>query len=724
LQLVTDSSLIRAEDWGRNMKRKENIISPMHHKMHLSRRDFLKATGMAGIMTYFPFQHVKKVLAAPSNAYESDWVAYARIAGVGLHETISDSELEITLTSLVEEGVNVIECDSSLSDYMKDDVFDMEIAFIRKVVNLAHKKRLKVVWYFPTLEVISPDGAIKANSMQKEHPDWVQRNFDRESYNFFYGTKAFWVEPNDESAWMCPNTPYKEYYIKRIELLAQTNLDGLWLDVPLFNSIVGKWPCSCSWCINLFKTQTGMSFPRKVDFTNKAFKRWLLWRHETLSDFLKEINEAARKVNPKIRCLIEVVSTDHLINTLEGLDATYFDPNLDIVWEVDAISDTSSMRDASLMDWLCMFTAFKFCRGISENRARWAFSYGFRNDDAQLVMSSLIAAQCNPYETRIPQMCTSVGSDYRTNMFHWMKDHSDVLFDSKSSAEVCLLYSPQTRDFIDGHLSGGFYVTEVPPSPELRWWVKEPEMSVIYTNYLSEYRGWASLLINNFFPFDILATNQLTETKLQQYKTVILPRAVSLSHKEIPLLLSFVSQGGKLIVTGKDTGHLDEKGEKRHNNLLMEIINRNGSGSFFKKDKEVAHGQGRIFYLNYLPGKKYLQNNSKSLKKNCRTILEKCGVFPYVEGNPGIYIQSYKLDNKTILHMIHYGWVENEDKNAFSVKVAVSIPWPDNKKIVKVVQSSPDQQQSKTIPVLRDGTHLNFTIETTINSLVIIECEP
>lgn len=657
------------------------------------------------------------------HAEESDWVTNARIAGVGLHETISDAELDILLNALVEQGVNVIEADASLSDYMNEEAFEMEMAFIKKTVRLAHKKGLKVVWYFPTLEVISPDGVFTPESMQKDHPEWVQRNFDRTSYNYFFGTKAFWVEPNDESAWLCPNSPYRHYYKTRIKRLAQTGLDGLWLDVPLFNSIVGKWPCSCSGCIHKFETKTGMTFPDKVDFRNAAFKRWLLWRHETLADFLLEIHETALKVNPKIRSIIEVVSTDHLINTVEGLDATYFDPRLDIVWEVDAISDTTSMQDAAVLDWMCMFTAFKFCSGISENRSRWAFSYGFRKDDAQLVMSSLLAAQCNPYETRIPQMCTTTGTNFRTKMFQWIKENSNEIFNSGSSAEVCLLYSPHTRDFIDGHLSGGFYMTEMPPSPAHRWWVKGPEMSVKNTNYISEYRGWGMVLINNYSPFDILAMNQVTENRLQQYKTLILPRAVSLSDKEISLLLLFVEKGGNLIVTGKDTASLDEKGVKKQDNPLRRLLNPRGI-SFFKKDKEIAHGQGCIFFLNYLPGKTYLQNTNASIMNDCRAILKKCGAGPLVKGNPGIYIQAYQTGNKNILHLVHYGWVQNDDKQAFPVKAAVSIPWSKNKKVIKIVQTTPGQLKSKDIHASIEGNKLNFTIETMINSLVIIESEP
>jgi len=651
----------------------------------------------------------------PATADEHNWLHTARLAGLGLHETITETELEEIIDDYVRQGVNVLECDTSLSDYMDDKGFEKQVEFIRKVVQMGHEKGLKVVWYYPTLESVTPDGLIRDSSMQKDHPDWVQMNFDRKTFNYFYGAKAFWVEPMDESAWLCPNSPYRDYYFRRVEKLAGTGLDGIWFDVPLFNSIVGKWPCADSWCINKFEAETGMKFPQKLDFSDPSFRRWLLWRHQTLADFLKEAHIAAKKVNPEIRSIIEVVSTDHLINTREGLDATFFSPDLDIVWEVDAISDTTSMKDAPLMDWLCMFTAYKFCKGISENRASWAFSYGFRDDDAQLVMASVVAAQCNPYETRIPQMCTSVGQDYRTKMYQWLKTYSDAIFTSKSKAQVAILYSPNTRNLIDGHLDGGFYMSKGKPSPAYRWWVKSPEASLLYANYLSEYRGWAIMMIKNFIPFDILSTNQVTKDELQNYRSIILPRAVSLSDKQKNLFLSYVSGGGKLIITGADSGSYDETGNKRELNIWNDFVQSGNRGANYKK--------GNVFFINNLPGKEYINSKNTGITQNIRLLLEKADVFPLVQGNADVYVQTYQKDNKTILHLLNYGWVENEDRKAVPVTVDLSIPWARGKKVLNVTQSVPGWKIPKTISFSHEDNRLNFQIETRINSLVIIQAD-
>ena len=77
----------------------------------------------------------------------------------------------------------------------------------------------------------------------KDHPDWVQTSIDGKPNKFVGGGGlVFWVDPGEESAWLCPSSPYVDYFNARVALLAKTAIDGLWGDVPLLSDIVGKWP--------------------------------------------------------------------------------------------------------------------------------------------------------------------------------------------------------------------------------------------------------------------------------------------------------------------------------------------------------------------------------------------------------------------------------------------------------------------------------------------------
>jgi hypothetical protein len=657
------------------------------------------------------------ILSAPPvvQAEENNWLKTARIAGLGLYETLKDVDLETMLDNLVRQHVNVIECDTSLSDYLDDKGFRRQVEFIKKVTSRAHEKGLKVVWYYPTLESITPAGEKKPTSMQKDHPDWVQRNFDRRTYNYFYGSKVFWVELNDESAWLCPNSPYKEYYYNRVKQLAATGLDGLWFDVPLFNSIAGEWTCTCEYCQEKFKTETGMAFPKALNFKDPSFFRWIVWRHETIADFLAGIQNTIKTIDPEMEVIIEVVSIDHLINTREGLDVTFFNPDLHVVWEVDAISDTTSMKDARVEDWLCMFTAYTYCKGISKTRAHWAFSYGFREDDAQMVMASALAAQCNPYETRIPRMCTTIGENYRGKMFGWIKNNSDYIFQSVSGADTAILYSPHTRDLIDGHRNGGFYISDGRPNPSYRWWLEDPEMSLPRSRYLSEYRGWAIMYIKQHIPFDIHAVNQVTLEELSAYKTVILPGAACLSRAQRDLLLDFAARGGKLIVTGEESGTYNLSGKKLDTGLWHSF-----TGGTEKADSDTP---GNIVFIKDHPGKEFIKRLVREQNPPPHPMLQTEDIQSWIKDQPEIYIQAYELGDKVICHLVHYGWTRNKDKAPFSQTATLSIPRDAKKKIKQIRWSSPETKDFADLPFTQKGNRVECDIEVFINALVVIEPE-
>jgi hypothetical protein len=547
----------------------------------------------------------------------ADWFKSARTAGVCLSDSLTDPQLEDMFARLAGDGVTVLEVESAISGYHSPESFLKQIDFARRATHIAHRRGLKVVWYYPALEVITLRGKLKTGSgtMKLDHPDWVQQNFDRrgkrfvhkeqfhivrsydrESLNYSYGP-ATSPDPQDENAWMCPNSPYREYFFERLAKLASTGVDGLWLGVPLFSSIESSWPCTDPHCEKKFQEETGFYFPRQLNLFNLTFKQWLLWRHKTLADFLKEAAARAKAANPEVKCIVEVSSCDHIMNTLEGLDATWLDPELNVAWDVTPISDTTAMRDASSRDWLSMMITYKYCKGVLPGKAAWALSHGAEETDAQLVMASALAAQCAPCESGISQKVSSLGDDFRARMFHWIKINSRELFDSESDAKVALIYSPQTRDFVDGVKHGGFYLTSAPPNPAIRWWVKSPDMSLVECDYLTEYKGWGMFLIKNHIPFDIIAANKLDISDLSRYKALILPNLVCISNEERDQILDYTINGGNLLITGEKAGTYDEFGVKRKGTLWSDL---GKMGHDFQI--ETFYGRGKAVIRKDLPG--------------------------------------------------------------------------------------------------------------------------
>jgi hypothetical protein len=665
----------------------------------------------------------------PLQAGES-WMKEARVAGVLFSELTPDYRIQSKLDVLVKEGVTVLQGCSALSYYTSDADFDRQMQFVTRITSYAHQRGLKVFWYFPTLESITPDGRLmKKGTMLRDHPEWLQRPFDRrkglkkktenedgdsivrefndELLSYYYGTRRTHVEANDEDVWVCPNSPFRGYFLNRVEKLAATGIDGIWYDGPRFNTFYGLWNCACTHCQAKFRQDTGLGFPGETNFRRPLFRKWVEWRHKTLADFLNEAALRARAVRPEIRTMVEVVGCDNLGATREGLDAAWFGPNIDVAWKIEPISDTTGMRDAYTPDWLSMMVTYKFCGGAGPGEDTFAYSSGVQSDDGQLVMAIALAAQCRPYETRVPRIAASVGRNFRTEMFQWISLYSKELFDAMSQAPVALLYSPENRDYIDGTEDGGFYRTATPPTPAIKWWVRNRRMVLQDCTYLDEYKGWGMFLIRNHIPFDVITLKDLSKDGLARYRALILPNAVCISRETKDMLQAYASGGGHLVVTGGEAGRLDMTGALHPTSLWS---------------MGGDHERATMLIDRCLPGKAFSAGKDGPGGEKALAFLKKAGVAPLISGSAPLYIEQYGMANMIILHVINYGWVGQKKLEVSNTAAAVTLPLAQGQAVKSVSISSPGEKGSwRGIPFTASQDAITFNVDVSINQLVKVE---
>ena len=134
----------------------------------------------------------------PQMPQVSEWVREARIAGVDADPSMDMAAVKQILLERKSQNVSVLEVDSGLSNIMTDDQFAAQVTFLDNVAKQAHALGMHAVIYYPSLEVLTPNGESLPHSMYKDHPDWVQRGLGGEP-NVFYGGKEHWVEPGAES---------------------------------------------------------------------------------------------------------------------------------------------------------------------------------------------------------------------------------------------------------------------------------------------------------------------------------------------------------------------------------------------------------------------------------------------------------------------------------------------------------------------------------------------
>lgn len=479
------------------------------------------------------------------------WAKRARIAGAYFHPSQERSEIVAALDTLAIERVSVVLADSPLGEqyraWVDDSVFAETSRTIGLVVELAHTRGLKVVLYHTGLELISEP----ERNPGLEHPMWAQRALGGTPnlYNDVSNQEVHWLNTGLWSIWLHPNlcdhkpSSYSHLFFNRIRSLVRTGIDGLWVDQVYLQSSVGAhhelWPSSDPCSAAAFRNATGLDLPLRPDWEDESFRRWVVWRHEQIAAFLHREVTVAREINPKIVFFNENSCADTGRSTYVATDPTFFlgVPEISTGHEIETLGDRmdfgeTGMRTATLDDWLSFRTMVAFARAADREKPSWILTYGHSARDSAQLAGLTLAEGANFYETRGPQMADSVGSDFRTALFGWVEAHESDLYDSKSAAEVGLLYSPRNRDLLD-QVAGEPY---------------DVEESV----HFAAYRAAANTLFRAHVPVDVVLDTDVAQ--FNRYRILVAPNLALLRNDIADALLAFA---GTLVTIG-DTGSYDE----------------------------------------------------------------------------------------------------------------------------------------------------------------------
>jgi hypothetical protein len=674
----------------------------------MSRRAFLGAQIAAGGLTLL---RPSKSYTLTLSASAPSWARLARIAPSPLWEDPTDAEMLTIINKLKAQKVSVVEADSILSYWLTEAQFDAHMVYAARFNTLVHNAGMKVVWYYPALEVISQGGQT-GPSMYKTNPTWVQISLDGHP-NVFYGSNVvFWVEKGEESAWMSPNGPYRDYFLGRIKKLAATMPDAIWPDVPIYFDGVHSWNDTSLWA-NAAAVTDGVNVPSVEDWTSPVWRRWIEWRHRNLNRYLLAIRDAARLGNPDIYVLIETVTCDYKDATGIGLDGAYLRKaeGISHVWEVDVVSLNSAMRNARENDWICLISMYKYGRAASGAKPAWAFSYGKQADDASLVMAEALAAGCNPFEVKTPNMEATVNAAMRTRMYSFVAAHENRLFNAAPLAKVVVYHSSACRDYIDGPNPGtGLYCTK---SGASGWWSSDLDDCTTSQQWLAEYRGTIKALIGAHIPFEVLTSPTFEPADLLPYKVLMLPDCEAMSAAEANAIKDFVQNGGVIVITGPKPAGLNEFGDTV-SPALAGVIGPSGS--------DTAYGLGNAIYYSDLPGKTYLKSTTAdAFNRITAPILKYAPPVVTTTAPRQIHIEARTLGNETILQFVNFTGITG----TFTVPAktfATTVNLIPGSTVKKVEVTSADNATPALQPLTftQSGAKVTFNLTLKQYSMVVI----
>ncbi|MGB7599989.1 MAG: hypothetical protein WBM24_06770, partial [Candidatus Sulfotelmatobacter sp.] len=327
---------------------------------------------------------------------------------------------------------------------------------------------------------------------------------------------------------------WRKTYMERVRQIAATGIDGIYIDIPYwmthFEGWEDTWASFDDYTVAAFKKQTGLDAKKDLkigDFSDPNFRRWVDFRIQTITDFLHEIDQNAKSVNPKIKTIPEIYPGIESEAVRVGADVYSLYPVVDAVAHEYEFGNGNHMASARApLDWFYYQVGMHTFRAFAEGKATWILNYSWDGDkvvDRREAMMNLAMSQvmvgANFWDAPGHSMAGSNDSATRKKIFSWIKQNEKTFYLPRTPIHpIGVYFSPQTRN----------YYAE---------------------DFLRSYRGILVLLMQTHREFQIVTPRTLHEFRGE---ALVLPDVRILNSDEQAWLKQYVGGGKKLIITGND----------------------------------------------------------------------------------------------------------------------------------------------------------------------------
>lgn len=538
---------------------------------------------------------------------QQDWTHTVRIGAYSLNRNDADE----IVRKATEDHVFGIEVDNDIPGRYESFLDPTEkLSVLRTVAEQVHKANNKVYVYIAGTECITANADQAAHSVMKDHPDWVQRKITGEPA-LFTGGAAFWIRKGDEDVWITPYAKdWRKQYMERVRQIAATGVDGIYVDIPYwmthFEGWEQSWASFDDYTVAAFKEKTGLDAKKDLklgDFNDANFRKWIDFRIQTMTDFVQEIRENARSVNPNIMVIPEIYPGIEEEATRVGADVYQMYNVIDVIaheYEFGNGEHMAAMR--SQVDWFLYQAGMLSFRAFAQGKASWILNYSWdqqktvtAQEPMKNLANSIIMTGCNFWDAPGHSMAGSNDLPTRREIFQWIEKNEKELYSPRIPFHaVGVYFSPKSRDYTA-------------------------------KTFLPSYRGTMVLLIQQHKPLQVVTPRTLDAF---HGDTLVLPGVSTLDEAERQTLKMFVDQGGRLVILGEDATGLPQSPRKI-------VLPDDPGGAYFKAveaDFAVGSAHPPRELLNALKG-------NEDIKLNAPTTV--AANFALVNGTPHIYLANF-----------------------------------------------------------------------------------
>ncbi|MGB8115376.1 MAG: hypothetical protein WCF22_16460, partial [Candidatus Sulfotelmatobacter sp.] len=391
---------------------------------------------------------------------EQDWTNYVRIGAYGLRE----NNAEKIVADAQASEVFGIEVDNDIEGRYESFLDPTaKLKAIRAVAEKAHAVGNYAFVYIAGTECITANAAKTPHTLFKDHPDWVQRKITGEPA-MFGGGQAFWIRQGDEDVWVSPYAPeWRKIYMEHVRQIAATGIDGIYVDIPYwmthFEGWEDTWASFDDYTVAAFKKQTGLDAKKDLklgDFSDPNFRKWVDFRIQTFTDFMHEIDENAKSVNPKIKTIPEIYPGIEKESVRVGADVYSLYPVVDAIAHEYEFGEGEHMAsERSPLNWFYYQVGMHSFRAFAQGKATWILNYSWDGDkvvDKREAMKNLAMSQlmdgANFWDAPGHSMAGSNDPATRKTIFSWIKQNEKIFYLPRTPINpIGVYFSPQTRNY-------------------------------------------------------------------------------------------------------------------------------------------------------------------------------------------------------------------------------------------------------------------------------------
>ncbi|MCM8769643.1 MAG: beta-galactosidase [Candidatus Omnitrophica bacterium] len=410
-------------------------------------------------------------------------------------------------------------------------------------------------------------------SVMKDYPDcedWVTKTYDGRFVH--YGGEQSW-------RWVaCFNSPGWRKRMKRQIKKAVTEVKT---DLLHFDNL-GVWPepdsCHCHYCQDAFRKFLLKKYPdpasqkKRFGFTgfdtfrapnfylrfiqpwdldrfhNPLMQEWLLFRCWTVTDYIREMSQYARFLNPEIAIDSNGQSIRGVNQALlHGTDHARQAAWVDIVWEENP-------------DY----------RPDDDPRAIYPVTHKFRGMNLFRHLGKPVITAYRDEESLAFNLTFSGHPGINTRWGYAEPGR-------KPLSEV----QPGVKELLSFYRGHVLLYTTAQTAATIAIWRSRLSLSFVSTWTHLSVCVLEQLLFNQRWPFSIIEDDYLTEEQLRNYRLLILPNCEFVSDEQVKVIIEFVRRGGRLLLTER-TGEFNCWGRRRVTFAFQALFEQGGAVSSSK----------------------------------------------------------------------------------------------------------------------------------------------